>query len=205
MSVIITYTLIILSSNLASLSPLIMSLIVDWTNSWMQPATHVSHCKLVMHDGISLINLASEVELTGVLDLIEPTSIVLDLVPIEILERILVNLLRVFAYARHILLSHYGNSNFLRRFIYNWSCYESRDGLIEELNWRHNNWSFLDRLKSDRRLFELNDSWLDRFSLSEDFIKLRLKSILLLEIVNDRVVESLNHLHGVGFKFSRFD
>ena len=85
----------------------------------MQPATHVSHCKLVMHDGISLINLASEVELTGVLDLIEPTSVVLDLVPIEILKRILVNILRVFTYARHILLSYYGNCNFPRSLLYN--------------------------------------------------------------------------------------
>jgi hypothetical protein len=107
-----------------------------------------------------------------VFDLVEPTSVVLDLIPIKILERILVNLLRVFAYAGHILLSYYGNSNFLRRLIHNWSCHERRDGLIEELNWRHHNWSFLDRLKSDRRLFEFNNSWLDRFSLSEDFIKL---------------------------------
>jgi len=167
-----TYTYIILSSNLVSMFLFFMSLLTDLIGSGMQPATHVSHSKLVVHKSVSFINLANKVELTGALDLVEPTSVVLDLVPIEILERILLNLLRVFAYARHTLLSYYGNSNFLRRFIYNWSCYERRDGLIEELDWRHNNWSFLDRLESDRRFFEFKDSWLDRFSLSEDFIKL---------------------------------
>jgi hypothetical protein len=71
------------------------------------------------------------------LDLFKPTFVVPDLVTIEVLERILVNLLRVFAYARHTLLSYYGNSNFLGSFLYNWSLNERRYRLVEEFNWRH--------------------------------------------------------------------
>ena len=112
-----------------------MNIFADLIDSWMQPTTHVSHSKLVMHNSISFVDLACKVLLSGVLDLGEPTSVVLDLVTVEILERIFLNIFRVLANTWIGFRRYYCNGNLLRN-LFNHGCRrDCRDRLVEILDW----------------------------------------------------------------------
>ncbi len=87
----------------------------------MQPSAVVEHKLLEVHLGVCSINLTESVQLSSMLELLEPASVCFDLLTVEINQGVLRDALRVRAYTRHSLLGSncsgsFMNDNFVRNY-----------------------------------------------------------------------------------------